>query len=144
MIRIVAVGKMKDRRLADLLEDFSRRIQSMVPFEVLEVRDSTPDREARDMVGKLGSPAGSGRVIALDELGDSVTSQGLAQLLGRYGQLTFLVGGADGLGAEAKNRANSILRLSSLTLTHEMARLLLAEQIYRGLTILRKRPYHRD
>jgi 23S rRNA (pseudouridine1915-N3)-methyltransferase len=96
------------------------------------------------MVGKLGSPAGTGQVIALDECGDRIASRDLARLLGRYGQITFLVGGADGLGSEARKCANRILRLSSLTLTHEMARLLLAEQIYRGLTILRNRPYHRD
>ena len=143
MIRIIAAGKMKDRRLADLLADFLRRIGSMAPCEMVEVRDSSPAREAREMVSKLGSPSGHGQVIALDEHGEEITSHDLAELLGRHGNLAFLVGGADGLGEAARRRADRTLRLSAMTLTHEMARLLLVEQVYRGLSILRNRPYHR-
>ena len=82
--------------------------------------------------------------LALDERGEEVTSRQLADLLGRYGKIAFLVGGADGLGPAARERAARTVRLSALTLTHEMARVLLLEQIYRGLCILRNRPYHRD
>lgn len=144
MIRIIAVGKMKDRRLADLVSEYWRRSTGMAPCELVEVRDSNPEREAKAMVQKLGSPAGSGLVIALDEHGDETTSRGLAELLGGHGSVAFLVGGADGLGSAARQRADRTLRLSRLTLTHEMARLLLVEQIYRGLTILRGKPYHRE
>jgi len=143
MIRIVAVGKIRDRRLADLVRDFGRRISAMAPFEVVEVRDTTPEKEAAAMVGQLGSPAGSGLVVALDEGGQEISSQGLARLLAGHGQVAFLLGGPDGLGAAARQRADRTLRLSTLTLTHEMARLLLVEQIYRGLAILRNHPYHR-
>jgi 23S rRNA (pseudouridine1915-N3)-methyltransferase len=143
MIRVIAVGKMKDRRLAELTADYARRIVRLAPFETVEVRDSDPDREAVALMGKLGSPAGNELVIALDEHGPATTSADLARLLGRQGSVAFLVGGADGLGEAARRRADRLLRLSRLTLTHEMARLLLVEQIYRGLSILRNQPYHR-
>ncbi len=144
MIRIVAVGKMKDRRLAALLEDYLQRIRALAPVEVIELKDQDPEKEARAMVAKLGSARGRGHVVALDERGEDVTSRDLARLLGEHGGLSFLVGGADGLGSAARERADRTLRLSSLTLTHEMARTLLAEQVYRGLSILRGKPYHRD
>ena len=143
MIRIVAVGKLKDGRLAALLDDFLQRIRPLAPVGTVEIRDSDPAREGRDMAARLGSARGRELVVALDEHGDDVTSADFAALLGGHGSIAFLVGGADGLGPAARERADRTVRLSSMTLTHEMARVLLAEQIYRGLSILRGRPYHR-
>ena len=143
MIRIVAVGKMKDKRLAALVDDYLKRARPLARVEVVEIRDSDPEREAREMVDRLGSAAGNQLVVALDERGDPLTSVGISELLGAHGDIGFLIGGADGLGPAARERAGRTLRLSRLTLTHEMARLLLAEQVYRGLTILRGMPYHR-
>ena len=143
MIRIVAVGRMKDRRLAALLEDYLKRIRPLAPAEVVELKDTGPEREGRDMVARLGSARGKELVVALDERGDSVSSRELAAILGDHGSIAFLVGGADGLGPAARERADRTVRLSRMTLTHEMARVLLAEQIYRGLSILRGLPYHR-
>ncbi len=144
MIRIIAVGKMKDKRLGALLEDYLQRIRPLAPAKVVELRDADPEREGREMTAKLGSTRGNELVVALDERGEDVTSRDLSRLLGAHGSVAFLVGGADGLGPAARERADRTLRLSSLTLTHEMARVLLAEQIYRGLSILRGKPYHRD
>jgi len=143
MIRVVATGRIKDKRLARLQDDYLRRVRNMAPAEVVEVRDSSPEKEAAALVQRVGSPTGNCRVFALDEHGESISSHGLSRLLGQHGNLAFLIGGADGLGAAARERADRVLRLSSLTLTHEMARVLLLEQIYRGLCILRNRPYHR-
>lgn len=143
MLRIMAVGKMKDKRLEGLVSDFLDRCRPLARVEVIQLKDSDPDREARDMVQKLGSTAGKGQVVALDEQGDVVTSEQLAGLLGKHGDISFLIGGPDGLGAAARERATLTLRLSSMTMTHEFARALLAEQIYRGLSILRGLPYHR-
>ena len=143
MIRIIAVGRMKDKRLAALVDDFMKRLRPLARAEIVELKDTDPEREARDMVDRLGSPGGNQLVVALDEKGEAVTSVGLSELLGAHGDVAFLIGGADGLGEAARGRADRTLRLSRLTLTHEMARLLLAEQVYRGLTILRGMPYHR-
>jgi 23S rRNA (pseudouridine1915-N3)-methyltransferase len=143
MIRVLAVGKLRDRRLAELIAEYARRIRPLAPFELEEVRDGPRERVTRDLLGRLGPAAGHGLVIALDERGEPVTSRDLAGLLGGHGSLDFLVGGAEGLDPAVRERADRTLRLSRLTLTHEMARLLLVEQIYRGLTILRGMPYHR-
>jgi 23S rRNA (pseudouridine1915-N3)-methyltransferase len=144
MIRIIAVGKLKDRRLAELQQEYVQRIRGLAPVKICEVRDSNPVREDRDLVGQLGSPAGNELVLALDELGEQMTSREFATLLGQHGSISFLIGGADGLGPLVGARVARRLRLSSMTLTHEMARILLVEQVYRGLSILRGLPYHRD
>ncbi len=144
MIRVIAIGKLKDRRVAGLVEEYARRMSGLAPFSQIELRDEDPDREARAMLDRLGSAAGHELVVALDERGDDLTSRQLAELLGRHGAVAFLIGGPDGLGQAARARADVTLRLSSLTLPHELARLLLVEQIYRALTILHNRRYHRE
>jgi len=143
MIRIIAVGKLKDRRLADLCADYQRRLRPHVRLEVTELRDQDPAREGRQILARLGQ-TGSSPVIALDERGDAVTSHDLADLLGRHGSLAFVIGGPDGLSPEVRGRADRVVRLSRLTLTHEWARALLAEQLYRAVSIQRGLPYHRD
>jgi 23S rRNA (pseudouridine1915-N3)-methyltransferase len=87
------------------------------------------------------------RIIALDERGKDLTSVGLSQQLESWQQegrdTAFLIGGADGLDAGLKARAEGMLRLSSLTLPHGMVRVMLAEQLYRAWTITQNHPYHR-
>jgi 23S rRNA (pseudouridine1915-N3)-methyltransferase len=143
MIRLFTVGKMKDRRLAELVAEYARRIRLLVPFEIFQIKDSKPAREAQQIIGRLGSPGGSELVVVLDEKGDELTSQDLAALVGSCGAIAFVIGGPDGLAPPLRDRADRLVRLSALTLTHEMARLLLCEQVYRALTILRNMPYHR-
>lgn len=140
MIRVFAVGRLKDPRLTDLAADYLRRIAPLAACQVVELKDQDPAREGAEMLRRLGA---SSFVVALDERGDDATSTDLATLLGAHGSLSLLVGGADGLTDEVRTRADRVLRLSSLTLTHEWARVLLLEQVYRGLTILRGMPYHR-
>ncbi len=144
VIRIMAVGKMKDRRLADLAVDYQRRIGGLGKLELKVLKDAGPAREAQAMLAGLGSVRGSQLVVALDEHGPPLGSRAFADLLGSRGSICFLIGGPDGLGAEALQRADRSLSLSAMTFTHEMARVLLLEQIYRGLGILAGRPYHRD
>ena len=140
MIRLLAVGKLKDPSLATLCADFSQRITRWAKLEIVEFRDQGPDREAEAMLAKLGT----GPVYALDEQGDAMSSRRLSKLLAAHGSPTFLIGGPDGLGDAAKARADRRLSLSPMTFTHETARYLLLEQIYRGLAIDRGHPYHRD
>lgn len=143
MIRVIAVGRVKDRRLADLAADYQRRIQPMARLEIVELRDQTQAKEDRQIRDILGPAVGHDPVVVLDERGDSMTSKDLAGLLGRHGSITFVIGGADGVTDAVRQRADRVQRLSRMTFTHEMARVLLLEQIYRGLTILRGKPYHR-
>ena len=91
-------------------------------------------------------PKGS-RIIALDERGRDLSSAQLAQQLTQWQQegrdVTFVIGGADGLDPGLKQAADQLIRLSSLTLPHGMVRVLLAEQLYRAWSITRNHPYHR-
>jgi 23S rRNA (pseudouridine1915-N3)-methyltransferase len=88
------------------------------------------------------------RVVALDEHGKDLTTMQLSQLLTEWqqegGDTCFVIGGADGLDAEFKERTNLKIRLSSLTLPHGMVRVVLAEQLYRAWTITQNHPYHRS
>ncbi|MBU0741872.1 23S rRNA (pseudouridine(1915)-N(3))-methyltransferase RlmH [bacterium] len=139
MIRLLAVGRMKDPHLAELCADFAQRIGRWSALEIIELKDQDPDREAAAMLQKLGT----GPVHALDERGDPMSSREFSSVLASHGSPTFLIGGPDGLGGAARKRADRILSLSPLTFTHETARYLLLEQIYRGLAIGRNHPYHR-
>lgn len=86
-------------------------------------------------------------IIALDEHGKDLTSVQLSQLLKQWqqdgGDVTFVIGGADGLDADFKKNADMLLRISSLTLPHGMVRVMLAEQLYRAWSITQNHPYHR-
>lgn len=107
--------------------------------------DTLKAAEAVRLLDKI--PAGS-RLVALDEHGKQVSTRELADLLTRWleeGKDTVLViGGADGLATELLERAESKLALSRLTLPHALARVLLAEQIYRAVSLLHNHPYHRE
>lgn len=87
------------------------------------------------------------RVIALDEHGKDLTSVGLSSQLTNWlqdaGDIVFVIGGADGLDAQFKSKADMLIRISSLTLPHGMVRVLLAEQLYRAWSITQNHPYHR-
>jgi 23S rRNA (pseudouridine1915-N3)-methyltransferase len=87
------------------------------------------------------------RIVALDERGKDLTTVQLSQLLTQWQQdgrdVSFIIGGADGLDAEFKARADMLIRISSLTLPHGMVRVLLAEQLYRAWSITQNHPYHR-
>jgi 23S rRNA (pseudouridine1915-N3)-methyltransferase len=88
-----------------------------------------------------------GRVVALDEHGAQMTTVQLSQQLSIWqqqgGDVSFVIGGADGLDAEFKKNADMLLRLSNMTLPHALVRVILAEQLYRAWSILRNHPYHR-
>ena len=89
----------------------------------------------------------TGRVIALDERGTAMTTLELSQQLSIWqqhgGDVSFVIGGADGLDADFKQNADSLLRLSNMTLPHGLVRVMLAEQLYRAWSILKNHPYHR-
>ena len=95
---------------------------------------------SRHQVKKL-SPALKGRVVALDERGKDMTTEQFAALL--KSETTFVIGGPDGLADSVKKQAALLLRLSSLTLPHALAQVVLLEQIYRAATLLTGHPYHR-
>lgn len=142
-IHVIAVGKIKERGLRELLDDYGGRIQRYATFTEVELKDgNTAEVEERF---RKAIPARA-KVVALEVLGKSLTSEGLAKVIGQSletaGQdMAFLIGGAYGLPESTSSAAHLKLSLSALTLPHRLARLLVFEQIYRGFTILRGEPY---
>ncbi len=142
-IAIIAVGKIKQAGLRADLDDYLGRIRRYGGCDEIELKDgSDAEVEARF---RKAIPERA-RVIALEVTGKTVTSQGLSQWVARgerdaVGTLAFLIGGAYGLPKAVSASAAEQLSLSALTLPHRLARLVLAEQIYRAFTILRGEPY---
>jgi 23S rRNA (pseudouridine1915-N3)-methyltransferase len=137
-IVVLAVGKLRDRSFTALCDDYMARARRHLSVEVVEVED--------DAALARKWPA-QGETIALEVRGESWTTERFARHLGErmlHGArtLTFAIGGADGLPAALAARAGLRLSLSAMTLPHRMARLVLLEQIYRALTIIRGEPYH--
>lgn len=150
LIRVLWVGKTRNRAAAEWIEDYRRRIARYCPIEIVEVKDAAGKgsaRAARDAKTLGAKIEGRGLTVALDESGREMGSAELARWLGRTlesrGEITFLLGGPEGLGEGVERAAGLTLSLSRLTFTHEMARVLLLEQLYRAFSILRGTPYHR-
>lgn len=141
-ITILAVGKIKDRSYLQKIEEYAGRIRHDAKLEFIEIKDADPETEGAKIVHYCGRvPA---RVIALDERGKLFTSPGFSQLVSALpGKVIFIVGGPSGLSDEVKKTAHEQLALSRMTFTHELARLLLLEQIYRAISIIKGRRYHK-
>ncbi len=156
-INIIAVGKVKENYLNEGIDEFNKRLQPYTRVNITEVSDekipSHPSRAEKEQVKEkegehlLGILPENTYLIALDVNGKPMTSPGLAksiQNLQVRGQssITFVIGGALGLAAEVLQKADYHLSLSHMTFTHQMARLILIEQIYRAFKIIRGEPYH--
>jgi len=138
-IRLLAVGKVRKGWLSEGVDLYLRRLPGL---EVVELRDAGMAREA-EAIRAARRP--EERLVALTEEGRSYGSVALARALEGSGseRLAFVIGGADGLDPAIKAEASWQLSLSALTFPHELARLLLLEQLYRALTIQQGGPYHR-
>jgi 23S rRNA (pseudouridine1915-N3)-methyltransferase len=137
---VVAVGKLKDRALRALADDYLSRIRRSARCDEIELKSSAELSDA--------APAASFRV-ALEVGGEACSSEAFARRIESWarrgkGEIAFLIGGADGLPEHVSRNADLRLSLSSMTLPHRLARVVLLEQIYRALTILRGEPYARE
>ncbi len=153
-LSLYCVGKLSEPWLQAGMAEYAGRVRRYLSFAEIELKEEKggrkqDQRQIRDREGErlLARLPGQAFTIVLDERGKQLGSEELAELLGQRmldgtGEVALVVGGAYGLSEAVKGRADLLLSLSSLTLTHQMARLLLCEQLYRGLTILRNEPYH--
>jgi 23S rRNA (pseudouridine1915-N3)-methyltransferase len=144
-LSIIAVGKIKERGIREAIDDYIARVARHFPIDQIEVRDAPSPELAANLEKRL--PAGA-HVVALDASGQTMPSERFARWLeGRMsqgkGNVAFLIGGAEGLPPSIRARADQTLSLSAMTLPHRLARLFLAEQLYRAVTILRNEPYAR-
>ncbi|MFM9850172.1 MAG: 23S rRNA (pseudouridine(1915)-N(3))-methyltransferase RlmH [Hyphomicrobiaceae bacterium] len=155
-VLIAAVGRLKDgaeKVLADrYVERLAPRVGGIGPVLVVEIpearQSSAAARQADEAERLMRAAAKADFCIALDERGKDLSSDSFAKLLGRkrddgIATLAFLIGGPDGHGKAALDDADLMISLSPMTLPHGLARVVLAEQIYRAVTILSGHPYHR-
>jgi 23S rRNA (pseudouridine1915-N3)-methyltransferase len=142
VIKIIATGKVKNRCIADMIADYSERISHDARITFLTVKDAYPQAERRTMLGLLARHPGY--VFALSEEGRLFSSEAFARALAAITRpALFLIGGPFGLDSAVKQRADQLLSLSPMTFSHEMAQLLVLEQIYRALSINLNRAYHK-
>ena len=133
------MGKVRRGWIQDGIDLYLKRLPGLT---ISELRDSNPDREAEAIRSALRPDE---TLIALMEQGNTLASVPFAQRLEQFGnqRLAFVIGGADGLTPELKAEAHWRLRLSPMTFPHELARLMLVEQLFRAQAIVQGSPYHR-
>jgi len=151
---IAAVGHKMPDWIATGFTEYAKRMPPDCRLVLKEIKpvDRSGSRSAETVMAMERSrieaviPKGS-KVVALDEHGRDLTTMQLAKNLTQWQQggsdVTFVIGGADGLDAQFKQQADMLLRISSLTLPHGMVRVVLAEQLYRAWSITQNHPYHR-
>ena len=154
-ITILSVGHKMPDWIQDGFREYTRRMPPEIRVELVELKPE--ERGAGKNVEKAKAvegerllaalPAGAS-LLALDERGKSVSTQGLSVMLSEWmrdgSHPAFAIGGADGLSDEVKSRASKLISLSALTLPHALVRVVLAEQLYRAWSILARHPYHRE
>jgi 23S rRNA (pseudouridine1915-N3)-methyltransferase len=149
---VAAVGKPRNAALAAAIDEYETRAARYWPLDVHEVREERAGSLSREIVReregeRLADRAGTARIVACDAGGKSFTSEEFAAWLQREREgdrdAAFVIGGAYGLSDEILRRASMKISLAPWTLPHELARLVLAEQLYRAGTIIRGEPYHK-
>ncbi len=134
-LRVVSVGKIAPV-FREAQELYLKRVRGL---EVIEVKKG----KSKEEEGKRLLKKAVGFKVALDERGKEFTSTEFARLISNYRDITFFIGGAEGLSREVKESSDLILSLSKLTLQHDVARIVLLEQLFRAQEINRGSPYHR-
>ncbi|MDS8467782.1 23S rRNA (pseudouridine(1915)-N(3))-methyltransferase RlmH [Streptococcus pneumoniae] len=157
-IKVVTVGKLKEKYLKDGIAEYSKRISRFAKFEMIELSDEkTPDKASESENQKILEIEGQrilskitdrDFVIVLAIEGKTFFSEEFSKQLEEtsikgFSTLTFIIGGSLGLSSSVKNRANLSVSFGRLTLPHQLMRLVLVEQIYRAFTIQQGFPYHK-
>lgn len=158
-ISIAVIGQMKNGPERELVDRYLDRFGKIAPSVGLELRGvqqtaesrsrDAPTRKREEARHLLGADADSARILLFDERGKPLTSPEFAAMIGRWRDdgaktMLMLIGGADGLDESLRNRADRIVSFGSMTLPHQLVRVLAAEQLYRAATILSGHPYHRE
>lgn len=140
-MKIVVVGRMKEKYLQEGITEYVKRLGAFTPLKVIEVKDSGMEEEGEKILKALSDDY----VIALDVKGRELSSEEFSLFLKKNPdkKIAFVIGGAEGLSGKVLDRADYILSLSRMTYTHEMARLIFVEQLYRAFTIMHGRKYHK-
>lgn len=154
-VTILSVGHKMPAWIQDGFNEYARRMPPEIRLDLVELRPEERGagknaERAKSVEGErlLAALPEGATLLALDERGKSVTTQGLAVMLSEWmrdaSRPVFAIGAADGLAEGVKSRADKLVSLSALTLPHGLVRVVLAEQLYRAWSILARHPYHRE
>ena len=148
-IKIVWIGKTKEPAIQSLTDEYLKRISRYAQVESSVLRDEASLLEmcGRSVAKHSARNVTKSTLSLMDSRGKEFASEQFAKFLGEYQErnplpLIFAIGGADGFSDEARNAAQYVISLGKMTLAHELARVVLLEQIYRAFTILKGHPYH--
>ncbi len=144
-LRLVSVGRDRSQLFAPAVDEYLGRLRKQHDVEVVELKEQpSAEREAAAILEKVAS---RDVLVCLDERGRELTSPELAERVGRWRDesraVVFAIGGDEGHGEAVRARADLVWSLSRLVLPHRLARVVVAEQLYRAFTILRGEPYHK-
>lgn len=143
-LNLVCVGKLKEKYWTDAVEEYVKRISRFGELKIIELPERrTLEEEGKDILSKA-----KGYVVATDVKGELIDSEGIAQTLQNAlnagkGEITVIIGSSEGLCDEVKSRADKRVSFGRVTFPHQLMRVIVAEQLYRALTILNGVTYHK-
>ena len=144
MIKIICVGKVKEKYLRDMIDDYIKRISKYHKIEIIELVDSNINKEKEELLRVINTKDYN---IVMDIDGNNLSSREFAEKIDKTflinSNITFIIGGSDGISPEIKELANYRLSFSKLTFPHQLFRGILLEQIYRAFKILNNESYHK-
>ena len=141
LLKLIVVGRVKDVHYQAKINEFLQRLNAFGKTEIVELKDDTVEKESSAILKALENERGW--VVILDERGENITSVELAKKMSSCDRkIVMVIGGAFGFTDTVRQRADYLLALSKFTVTHEMARLILVEQLYRACTITAGKKYH--
>lgn len=145
MIKIICVGKIKENYLKDLINDYSNRLRKYTKLEIIEVKDDfVYEKEIKNLLNVINENDFN---VGLDIKGEMLDSKKLASFISETlifnSNITFIIGGSNGLNDAVKNKCNKLISFSKLTFPHGLFRGILLEQIYRAYKIINNESYHK-
>lgn len=145
MIKIICVGKIKEKYLTDLINDYKTRITKYQKIEIIELKDNNIESESNEILNHLNNKDYN---ILMDIHGKKINSVDLSNLIDSkfttgYNTITFIIGGSNGVNELVKENVQMLLSFSDMTFPHGIFRGILLEQIYRSFKILNNESYHK-
>lgn len=147
-VTVIAVGKLKERFWRDACAEYAKRLEGYCKLTVREVADTGLAQEEAALFEVLESLGEKPAVVLLDIQGKPTSSEALAEKIETFtvegvSHIVFIIGGSDGVGEAVKERAGLRMSFGPITLPHNLARVVLLEQLYRTFKIIRNEPYHK-
>lgn len=142
-IRILAIGKVKEHFTQEWIDEFLKRLTKYCKLEIIEIKESNKSEEGKELLNRIKD---NYFIVALERVGELMKTEDFSELIKKKIQeknICFIIGGPEGLSAEVLQKSQLHLSLSNMTFTHQIARLLLIEQIYRAFTIIKGEKYHK-